>query len=301
MARFYPETFLEKVMPGGIAKNGLLYDNLSIKKRYLRALYKVAGREGKALKETVLETIAYYAKREEKLGTQALLTQRIENFLVWNKVQEEKEAHAGQYYRWLPSDAQNPDPEHQLNYGKIFRVGDGHEMPGERYGCRCGIEWLDSGEAKAEKLLSNSNPVFVQKAQRMFDLAAQGLHKQARPLPFQTVKGKEMGTLQQLTQRNLKNAKHVISPDGVRHIWWRHGNPIREGAKQPPQIAVTGKDIALIPKIVKNYDKLTLSQKISKRGRKILIYTKKIAGHTYTYLEEVWKKKLYTKTMYIKK
>ncbi len=150
MARFYPETFLEKVMPDGIAKNGLLYDNLSIKKRYLRALYKVAGREGKALKETVLEVIAYYAKREEKLGTQALLTQRIENFLVWNKVQEEKEAHAGQYYRWLPSDAQNPDPEHQLNYGKIFREGDGHEMPGERYGCRCGIEWLSDEEAFTE-------------------------------------------------------------------------------------------------------------------------------------------------------
>ena len=146
MKRFYPDEYLEKVMPGGIVKNGLLYDNLSIKQRYMKALYKAAGREGKALKETINETIAYYAKREEDLGNQALLTTRIENFLVWNKVQEEKETHKGEFYRWLPSDAKNPDPEHQLLDGKIFRVGEGDKegnMPGERYGCRCGIEWLD--------------------------------------------------------------------------------------------------------------------------------------------------------------
>ncbi len=90
-----------------------------------------------------------YAKREESIGTQALLTTRIENFLVWHKVQEEKEAHKGQWYRWLPSDAQNPDPEHQMHYGEVRREGDG-EMPGERYGCRCGIEWLSEEEAFKE-------------------------------------------------------------------------------------------------------------------------------------------------------
>lgn len=153
MKRFYPDEYLEKVMPGGIAKNGLLYDNLSIKQRYMRALYKAAGKEGKALKETISKTIEFYAQKEEKMGAQTLLTRRIENFLVWNKVQEEKEAHQGEFYRWMPSDAQNPDPEHQLLYGKIFRVGEGDKdgnMPGERYGCRCGIEWLTDAEAFKE-------------------------------------------------------------------------------------------------------------------------------------------------------
>lgn len=143
MTRFYPDKYLDEVMPGGIAKNGLLYGNLSIKQRYAKALYKAAGKEGKALKETIAKTVSFYAQKEGALNDQALLTQRIENFLVWNKVQEEKASHKGQPYRWLPSDAQNPDPDHQLNYGKIFYEGDGHEMPGERYGCRCGIEWLD--------------------------------------------------------------------------------------------------------------------------------------------------------------
>lgn len=160
MKRFYPDEYLEKVMPGGVTKNGLLYDNLSIKQRYMRALYKAAGKEGKALKETISKTIEFYAQKEEKMGAQTLLTRRIENFLVWNKVQEEKEAHKGEFYRWMPSDAQNPDPEHQLLYGKIFRVGEGDKdgnMPGERYGCRCGIEWLSEKEMTAEEKSSAVN------------------------------------------------------------------------------------------------------------------------------------------------
>ena len=54
----------------------------------------------------------------------------------------------------MPSDAKNPDPEHQLLYGKIFRVGEGDKdgnMPGERYGCRCGIEWLSESKMTAEE------------------------------------------------------------------------------------------------------------------------------------------------------
>ena len=66
---------------------------------------------------------------------------------------DEKDAALYEFYRWMPSDAKNPDPEHQLLYGKIFRVGEGDKegnMPGERYGCRCGIEWLDSETAFKE-------------------------------------------------------------------------------------------------------------------------------------------------------
>jgi hypothetical protein len=52
-----------------------------------------------------------------------------------------KRNYKGEYYIWLPSDAENPDPFHQLNYGKKFKIGRG-EMPGDRYGCRCGMEVL---------------------------------------------------------------------------------------------------------------------------------------------------------------
>ncbi len=84
----------------------------------------------------------------------ALLKQRIINAVIYDGVQTQKQAHEGQFYRWLPSDAQNPDPEHQLLYGKVFRVGTGDKdgnMPGERYGCRCGIEWLEEAEMTAEE------------------------------------------------------------------------------------------------------------------------------------------------------
>ena len=45
-------------------------------------------------------------------------------------------------------------PEHQLLYGKIFKVGEGDKngnMPCERYGCKCGIEWLTSDEVEKLK------------------------------------------------------------------------------------------------------------------------------------------------------
>lgn len=54
---------------------------------------------------------------------------------------EIKDRYEGEFYIWLPSDAEEPDPEHQLNYGKKFQVGEG-EMPGDRFGCRCGMEIL---------------------------------------------------------------------------------------------------------------------------------------------------------------
>lgn len=163
MTRFYPDNYLARVLPKDFDQKGLLFDNLHPRKMYLRALYRAAGKEGKALTSTVYETIRTYHKKEEALKSagvadyaeqavndQTLLKNRVKNFLVWNKVQEGKEAHNGQFYRWLPSDAEHPDPEHQLLYGKVFRVGKGDKdgnMPGERYGCRCGIEWLDSEKA----------------------------------------------------------------------------------------------------------------------------------------------------------
>jgi hypothetical protein len=76
-----------------------------------------------------------------------LLIQRVENAVVYQITEEIKDRYRGEFYEWLPSDAEEPDPEHQLNYGKIFQIGSG-EQPGERYGCRCGMRIL----VKEEKL-----------------------------------------------------------------------------------------------------------------------------------------------------
>jgi len=51
-------------------------------------------------------------KRTEKI---------IENLVVYSEVQRLKEENQGEYYRWLPSGADEPDPEHQLLYGETFQ------------------------------------------------------------------------------------------------------------------------------------------------------------------------------------
>lgn len=160
--RFDPSAWLKRVLPKGFEKHGLLADDLTIKKRYLKALVQATSATGKEITAQAYEAVEFYTKKEEALKAagerafkaealngQALLTQRLKNFLVYSEVQEQKKRHKGRMYRWLPSSAAEPDPEHQLLYGKIFREGTGDKdgyMPGERWGCQCGIEWLDGDD-----------------------------------------------------------------------------------------------------------------------------------------------------------
>lgn len=164
--RFDPGAWLGKIFPKGIEKYGLLDDGLDIKKRYLKALVRATSLSGRKISAEVYKTVEFYAAKEsalkaagekafkaEALNGQSLLTQRLKNFLVYSEVQEQRKHHKGRMYRWLPSAAAEPDPEHQLLYGKIFREGEGDKdgnMPGERWGCQCGIEWLDDEEAFKE-------------------------------------------------------------------------------------------------------------------------------------------------------
>ena len=297
MTRFYPEKYLEKVMPGGVVKNGLLYDNLSIKQRYMRALYKAAGKEGKALQKTIADTVAYYAKREEGIGNQALLSQRIENFLVWNKVQEEKQAHQGEFYRWLPSDAENPDPEHQLLYGQIFRAGEGDKegnMPGERYGCRCGIEWLDEKENPEIKVLENTDETLVRRINSVYANAFSGkkLYDDSLDVYIGKIQPKAANKIKRATGVDVKGFRHVFKADNLRHGINRHA--------YDKDVAITADKVALIPHIVNKFDKVKLE--IRKDGNFRLRFVKKIKN-VYTYVATVGKnkKRLLFKTFFGKK
>ena len=161
--RFIPGRWLEKIFPKGIEKSGLLSDNLEIKKRYLQALVRATSLSGREITAEVYKTVDFYEQKEatlkaagvkafkqEALNGQELLKARLKNFLVYSEIQRQRKEHKGRMYRWLPSNANEPDPEHQLLYGKIFREGEGDKdgnMPGERWGCQCSIEWLDDEEA----------------------------------------------------------------------------------------------------------------------------------------------------------
>lgn len=105
----------------------------------------------KSIVDVALKTIKGYKDRiknnpEVKETLQkdpAQLIQRVQNEVITQVADGIKDKYSGEYYIWLPSDADEPDPEHQLNYGKKFQIGDG-EFPGDRYGCRCGAEILTS-------------------------------------------------------------------------------------------------------------------------------------------------------------
>lgn len=159
--RYQPSKLLKKIAPKSKIRR-LLKSNLSVKKAALSfvdavdfidrsRVAEVALKVARGYKERVANAViaAGYDKkagRKEKaeiLDDPKQLVQRVQNELVFQISNEIREKYDGEQYRWLPSSAEEPDPEHQLNYGQVFTIGDG-EMPGERYGCQCGMEILVS-------------------------------------------------------------------------------------------------------------------------------------------------------------
>ena len=165
MVVFYPDKFKKKVLPKGFFDQDLLTkQNLTLKKKATQALILATNVAAKDLSTTVAGVVSVYQNKIDDLrdeglpkakaallakGSEALLRQRIENLVVYSEVQRLKNENEGEFYRWLPSGASDPDPQHQLLYGKIFKVGEGDSegnMPAERYGCQCGMEILTTKE-----------------------------------------------------------------------------------------------------------------------------------------------------------
>jgi hypothetical protein len=92
---------------------------------------------------------------DETLNDRKLLVNRVQNNIVFQIKEEIADAYAGEFYEWLPSDAETPDPIHQLNYGSTFQIGV-DEMPGDRYGCRCGMNILVPGKNSNYKEAMNA-------------------------------------------------------------------------------------------------------------------------------------------------
>lgn len=127
----------------------LVSKRLSLKRSALAFTEAFDFLDRKAIEKVALKTIKGYKQRVkddpdlkgELVADPRQLVQRVQNEVILQITDEIKERYAGEFYTWLPSDAEEADPEHQLNYGKKFQIGVG-EMPGERIGCRCGIEIL---------------------------------------------------------------------------------------------------------------------------------------------------------------
>lgn len=160
MAIIYdPKAMLKKIAPEVKIKR-MISSRVTLKKAALNFIDAVDFIDKKAVSKIALKTIDSYQKRianeqveagfdkaagdaleKEILADPKQLIQRVQNEVIFQVSNSIKENYEGEQYEWLPSDAEEPDPEHQLNYGKIFTVGEG-EMPGERPGCKCGMRIL---------------------------------------------------------------------------------------------------------------------------------------------------------------
>lgn len=146
--KYEPSKILKKIASEKKIEKALK-SNLTLKRTALNFTSEFDFLDKKAIERVALKTLKGYKARVKDdpeikgdlLDDPAQLVQRVQNEVVLQISTEIKDTYAGEFYVWLPSDADEPDPEHQLNYGVTFQIGDG-EMPGDRIGCRCGMEIL---------------------------------------------------------------------------------------------------------------------------------------------------------------
>lgn len=143
-----PKKLIQKIAPEGKIKK-MLKGNVTLKRAALSFVNDIDFIDKKAVTKTALKVVKSYKDRvkadaDEKsdiLKDPKLLIQRVQNQVLWQVTQEIKSKYEGEEYEWLPSDAEEPDPEHQLLYGTVRTIGVG-EMPGDRDGCKCGMRIL---------------------------------------------------------------------------------------------------------------------------------------------------------------
>ncbi len=148
--KYEPKKLLQKVAPKKEIKK-MVSSKMTLNKTALKFVDRTEVISKKSVTRVALNAVKEYKKRSkgdpelraDLKDDPKMLIQRVQNEVVMQISKGIKEQYHGEFYVWLPSDADEPDPEHQLNYGKTFQIGDG-EMPGERYGCRCGMNILTS-------------------------------------------------------------------------------------------------------------------------------------------------------------
>lgn len=157
---FDPDKLLRKVAPKRKIEK-LLTSKVTVKKTALSFLNDFDFIKKSSVLDVALKTIKSYRQRISKaraddgrqagtdlksdlLDDPAQLVQRVQNEVVFQVHNTIKENYGGERARWLPSSAADPRPEHQLNYGQIYIIGEGINgvEPGDEYGCQCGVEIL---------------------------------------------------------------------------------------------------------------------------------------------------------------
>ncbi len=149
MITFDPKSILKKIAPKSKIKK-LLTKKMTLKKAALAFVDDIDVVSKASVLEIALKTIKSYKKRiaddpdikAEILADPKQLIQRVQNTVIFEIHNSIKEKYSGNTATWLPSSAIEPRPEHQLNYGKEYVIGEGIDgvEPGDEYGCQCGVE-----------------------------------------------------------------------------------------------------------------------------------------------------------------
>lgn len=150
LARYAPVRRIER----------LITEGFSVNKAILSAFADIDFIEPKKLQELILKAQKHYKQKysmlrragetikdskKEAFAGKKLLVNRVQSLVLFSIAGEVKEKYKGERYRWLPSESDEPRPEHQLKYGKTYRVGVG-VMPMEEHNCKCGMEILTDDE-----------------------------------------------------------------------------------------------------------------------------------------------------------
>lgn len=148
-----PDEELRKFAPESKIKKLVAKRKVSLKRAALSFVDGAEFINKKRVTDVALKTLKGYQERvsedkdirKELVNDPKQLVQRVQNEVLFQIHNEIKDKYKGEFYEWLPSSADEADPEHALNYGKVFQIGVG-EMPGDRYGCKCGMRILTDDE-----------------------------------------------------------------------------------------------------------------------------------------------------------
>ena len=157
---FLPTEFIDRVAKMRDFKR-LMTRDMSLNRTVMRMIAQASGVPQTVLNKAAAKVIRNYKRnvREEVregsskgdavsdvVNDSRMLVQRVTNTIIQETSAQLKTDYRGERYRWLPSDANEPRPEHQAKYGRVFVLGRG-EAPQDAYGCLCGMEILvDTGD-----------------------------------------------------------------------------------------------------------------------------------------------------------
>lgn len=153
--RYLPSKLLKRIAPKTVVEK-LVTKDLTLNRTVATMLSRTSVLSKREIDRVALRVIKDYKSKyedeksdgasnteaiDDALNDKKLMVARVQNAVVNEVTETVKSNYRGEYYIWLPSDANQPDPLHQLNYGQRFQIGKG-EAPGDRYGCRCGMQIL---------------------------------------------------------------------------------------------------------------------------------------------------------------